>query len=700
MKKRYRVTNGCSKCAEDGHYDLTEEGYENWRCQYGDPCCSAKNLEYVSASWLAIYKRWILLTLSVLAVWLVASTVTKCSKSQQLSQDFNKLQRGVDSWTEEVAKAPTNRGLGSLATRLWVARFDRKKKAAEEELQSVDGEKALEDLKKRIETQLEEADAIAVPKFEPAKPLAVYGELTQSAQKLGSEQAKLAREARTQNKVRQEKDISELKRQIDKGRKVLREKRQPPPDVEPPDGPKLIAAYKKALAARLARVEADLKQAREDAERERKRLADLEVQRKIEEEKRTEKEKWEAWDSPEVQLYILCEQAPLRKSLVEHLVHKFIAESTNGQVARPVAHPEQPSQLKVFWKVGAAKHAIALGVKPPAGKPVVHFSMSEIGPPETEPQVIALDAMIALAHPGKGLRTISEKDLEGVIGGRITTWEQLGSGSGRISLVLPSRESSESLTLPSTNSVGNINTAESVAESVSKDPSSLGVTSFHFRAPSRSRLEPLEVSPASGTSGIAPAPFSIQTEDYRFSRRVFAHTPKESSKIEREFLKFILGDSGQKEVQIKNYVDLRLQKLGTDLPSELLPIIGNILGTDKIIAACRLSTNFRFALDSDQLDLKASGDIERVQNILMRPSALKLKCLVVGFADSQGSNEYNRDLSKNRARTVEVRLEAASRPISPTYRVGLGETEPVGDNETEQGRAKNRRVEIWLVETQ
>ena len=84
----------------------------------------------------------------------------------------------------------------------------------------------------------------------------------------------------------------------------------------------------------------------------------------------------------------------------------------------------------------------------------------------------------------------------------------------------------------------------------------------------------------------------------------------------------------------------------------------------------------------------------------MRPSVLKLKCLVVGFADSQGSDEYNRDLSKNRARTVAVRLEGASRPISPTYRVGLGEILPVGDNETEQGRAKNRRVEIWLVETQ
>lgn len=71
---------------------------------------------------------------------------------------------------------------------------------------------------------------------------------------------------------------------------------------------------------------------------------------------------------------------------------------------------------------------------------------------------------------------------------------------------------------------------------------------------------------------------------------------------------------------------------------------------------------------------------------------------VIGHTDSTGSDQHNNTLSIERAQSVRDYL--AARGVSPT-RVrteGRGEREPVADNATDSGRARNRRVEIFLAE--
>ena len=70
---------------------------------------------------------------------------------------------------------------------------------------------------------------------------------------------------------------------------------------------------------------------------------------------------------------------------------------------------------------------------------------------------------------------------------------------------------------------------------------------------------------------------------------------------------------------------------------------------------------------------------------------------VYGHTDSTGSDAFNQTLSESRARTVAGYL--SSRGVSATRirSQGFGETMPVADNATEEGRAKNRRVEIKIV---
>jgi len=70
---------------------------------------------------------------------------------------------------------------------------------------------------------------------------------------------------------------------------------------------------------------------------------------------------------------------------------------------------------------------------------------------------------------------------------------------------------------------------------------------------------------------------------------------------------------------------------------------------------------------------------------------------VYGHTDSTGSDTYNQTLSENRARTVANYLVMRGVAESRMRSMGMGETMPVASNDTEEGRAKNRRVEIKIV---
>src|SRR5690606_17889051 len=70
---------------------------------------------------------------------------------------------------------------------------------------------------------------------------------------------------------------------------------------------------------------------------------------------------------------------------------------------------------------------------------------------------------------------------------------------------------------------------------------------------------------------------------------------------------------------------------------------------------------------------------------------------VAGHTDSVGSDAYNQQLSQNRAEAVASYLNSRGIMRDRMITVGAGETRPVASNDTDAGRAANRRVEITLV---
>ncbi|MBI6897619.1 OmpA family protein [Pseudomonas putida] len=101
-----------------------------------------------------------------------------------------------------------------------------------------------------------------------------------------------------------------------------------------------------------------------------------------------------------------------------------------------------------------------------------------------------------------------------------------------------------------------------------------------------------------------------------------------------------------------------------------------------------------FAFDSAEL---TQGTQQRLQGLLPKlndPSVASVK--VLGFTDSVGSDSYNQRLSERRASGVAEYLISQGLAPNKVTSQGRGESEPVADNDTDEGRSRNRRVELHL----
>jgi len=106
--------------------------------------------------------------------------------------------------------------------------------------------------------------------------------------------------------------------------------------------------------------------------------------------------------------------------------------------------------------------------------------------------------------------------------------------------------------------------------------------------------------------------------------------------------------------------------------------------------------NINFATGSNVIQESSSGDLETIYNLLVQAENTKLK--VIGHTDNTGNSASNMTLSKSRANSVVTYL--TGRGIDNTrFQVidGKGDSEPIADNATIQGKARNRRVQITLL---
>jgi outer membrane protein OmpA-like peptidoglycan-associated protein len=102
-----------------------------------------------------------------------------------------------------------------------------------------------------------------------------------------------------------------------------------------------------------------------------------------------------------------------------------------------------------------------------------------------------------------------------------------------------------------------------------------------------------------------------------------------------------------------------------------------------------------FAFDSSDVNSQFYPVLDKVAATLGEYNKTVIE--VAGHTDSVGSDVYNQQLSEKRANSVAAYLSSHGVDRSRVVTVGAGEAHPVASNETETGRAQNRRVEITIV---
>lgn len=106
-------------------------------------------------------------------------------------------------------------------------------------------------------------------------------------------------------------------------------------------------------------------------------------------------------------------------------------------------------------------------------------------------------------------------------------------------------------------------------------------------------------------------------------------------------------------------------------------------------------TNIQFDLDSAALTDASKRFLDSLLQEFKTYPTLRIK--LIAHTDSTGSDEYNYDLSEDRARSVKRYLVEHNVSSDRLETQGKGKSQPIASNETEEGRAKNRRVEFVVL---
>jgi len=103
--------------------------------------------------------------------------------------------------------------------------------------------------------------------------------------------------------------------------------------------------------------------------------------------------------------------------------------------------------------------------------------------------------------------------------------------------------------------------------------------------------------------------------------------------------------------------------------------------------------------DFNKADLKPEAK-SKLDDLVSKTKEINLEVIIaVGHTDSIGGDAYNDKLSVKRAESIKTYLTSKGVEANRVYTEGKGKKQPVADNKTAEGRAKNRRVEIEVVGT-
>jgi len=332
-------------------------------------------------------------------------------------------------------------------------------------------------------------------------------------------------------------------------------------------------------------------------------------------------------------------------------------------------------------------------------------------------RILGLDGLAIALNPANPVQSLSLEQISDIFAGNILNWREVGGLDLPISIYRQNGSAGSTqvfdtlVMAPSRRSLSNIafilDDSDAIADAVMNDRNGIGIISV-ANDPNANTVALRSICGQITT----PTDFSIKTEEYPMSRRLFAYVNgrKLPEKV-AGLLDFITSDAAQEVVVRAGFANqavttASLNDQGRRLAHALiaerdrpsLELLQELVAS--IQDAERMSLTFRFKSGSVAPDNRAERDIIRLAEMLRQGAFDGKRLLIIGFADNIGAINENQRLSQARAESVrDTLLETVGTANIGNVQftpVGYGKLSPIGCNETEDGRDTNRRVEIWV----
>lgn len=368
------------------------------------------------------------------------------------------------------------------------------------------------------------------------------------------------------------------------------------------------------------------------------------------------------------------------------------------------ANPTQPSVRIDIHTQGSSTGFTALhnqtGDIAAASRPIKEQEISLLSPfsemqSKHSEHIIAIDGIAIIVHKDNPISALSITQLAAVFSGELDNWQALGGRPGAINIYARDNNSGTWETFKTlvlsvagktlSTTAKRFESSTALSESVSNDLNGIGFIGLPYVR----KAKALAVSAQDAVS-MHPSKELIATEDYPLSRRLFFYSSAQNnSPLTQAFLAFTHSSSGQMQVEKNGFISQVVSAMSVPT-ADSMPIRYQQLSQQ----AQRLSVNFRFKEGSAQLDNKAQRDIDRVLTYLRSHNKTQKKLVLVGFGDTKSDPQRALLLSKLRAMAVRRQLRRDDIIFREVF--GIGDAMPVASNHIDQGRLKNRRVELWV----
>lgn len=319
-------------------------------------------------------------------------------------------------------------------------------------------------------------------------------------------------------------------------------------------------------------------------------------------------------------------------------------------------------------------------------------SFGDMTSPASE-HILGLDGIAVIVNRDNPIESLTKEQVARLFSGEITSWEQLQSPRGAVKIYARDDKSGtfdsfKALVLGTKRLAASaLRFEDSIAlsDAVARDPGGIGFIGLPYIRDAKA------VAISEGNlSPLLPNTLTVGTEDYLLSRRLYLYTKSAGqNQWTNKFVEFALSSAGQRIVAESGFVAQTVKAESTTIAARA-PLEYKRLTE----GAERLSLNLRFRKGGKDLDNKARLDLDRVVNFITDLKFTGQNILLFGFADDGIGNDTNLELSKERAQLVAEQFKR--RGLTPRVVAGFGDSIAVASNLTEEGKEKNRRVELWL----